>query len=208
MDFSYNNYNNFSTQHASPSGRTPAPINYTHNCYPYKPCSYCSNPYHSSSNCPSWGRDSKFSYDQMNTNFSSLGFESNSNVYNSDWRNHPNFSWQAQAMGNCAPQYHDLHHPEYSQFTLISPTQGLIQIPVFTTRTGATILISHGKIKPQEIMLPHTMNCIILNIRSSKTKSSILHHMIPFLKNYHWKKHSKHSYRQATEICKSLRVSP
>jgi len=66
--------------------------------------------------------------------------------------------------------------------TLISPTQGLIQIPVFTTRTGATILISHGKIKPQEIMLPHTMNCIILNIRSSKTKSSILHHMIPFLK--------------------------
>jgi hypothetical protein len=52
----------------------------------------------------------------MNTNFSSLGFDSNSNVYNSDWRNHPNFSWQAQAMRNCAPQYHDLHHPEYSQF--------------------------------------------------------------------------------------------
>jgi hypothetical protein len=51
----------------------------------------------------------------MNTNFSSPGFESNSNVYNSDWRNHPNFSWQAQAMGNCAPQYHDLHHPEYPQ---------------------------------------------------------------------------------------------
>jgi hypothetical protein len=51
----------------------------------------------------------------MNTNFSNPGFESNSNVYNSDWRNHPNFSWQAQAMGNCAPQYHDLHHPEYPQ---------------------------------------------------------------------------------------------
>jgi hypothetical protein len=93
-------------------------------------------------------------------------------------------------------------------FKLISPTQGLIQILVFTTRTVATILISHGKIKPQEIMLPYTMNCIILNIRSSKTKSSILHHMIPFLKNYHWKKHSKHSYRQAIEIYKSLRRSP
>jgi sterol desaturase/sphingolipid hydroxylase (fatty acid hydroxylase superfamily) len=37
----------------------------------------------------------------MNTNFFSPGFESNSNVYNSDWRNHP--------------QYHDLHHPEYPQ---------------------------------------------------------------------------------------------
>jgi acetylglutamate synthase len=116
MDFSYNNYNNFSTQHASPSGRTPAPINYTHNCYPHKPCSYCSNPYHSSSNCPSWGRSSNFSYDQRNTNFSSPGFESNSNVYNSDWRNHPNFSWQAQAMGNCAPQYHELHNLAYPQF--------------------------------------------------------------------------------------------
>jgi hypothetical protein len=115
MDFSYDNYNNFSAQHASPSGRTPAPINYTYNCYPHKPCSYCSNPYHSSSNCPSWGRGSNFSYDQMNTNFSSPGFESNSNVYDSDWRNHPNFSWQAQAIGNCAPQYHDLYHPKYPQ---------------------------------------------------------------------------------------------
>jgi hypothetical protein len=33
MDFSYDNYNNISAQHASPSGRTPAPINYTHNFY-------------------------------------------------------------------------------------------------------------------------------------------------------------------------------
>jgi hypothetical protein len=116
MDFSYDNYNNFSAQHASPSGRTPAPINYTHNFYPYKPCSYCSNPYHSSSNCPSWGQCSNFSYEQMNTNFSSLGFDSNSNVYNSYWSNPSNFSWQAQAMRDCAPQPQELHHPEYSQF--------------------------------------------------------------------------------------------
>jgi len=52
----------------------------------------------------------------MNTNFSSLGFDSNSNFYNSDWSNHPNFSWEAQAMGNCASQFHELHHPEYPQF--------------------------------------------------------------------------------------------
>jgi hypothetical protein len=116
MDFSYDNYKKISAQHASPSGRTPAPTNYTHNFYPHKPCSYCSNPYHSSSNCPSWGQGSNFSYDQMNTNFFSPGFDSNSNVYNSDWSNPSNFSWQAQAMRNCAPQPQELHHPEYSQF--------------------------------------------------------------------------------------------
>jgi hypothetical protein len=27
----------------------------------------------------------------MNTNFSSPGFDSNSNFYNSDWSNHPDF---------------------------------------------------------------------------------------------------------------------
>jgi len=32
------------------------------------------------------------SYEQMNINLSSLGFESNSNFYNSDCNNHPNFS--------------------------------------------------------------------------------------------------------------------
>jgi hypothetical protein len=52
----------------------------------------------------------------MNTNFSSPGFESNSNFYNLDWSNHLDFSWQAQAMGNSAPQYLDPHHPEYPQF--------------------------------------------------------------------------------------------
>jgi hypothetical protein len=52
----------------------------------------------------------------MNTNFSSPGFDSNSNVYNPDWSNYLDFSWQAQVIGNCAPQYHELHHPEYPQF--------------------------------------------------------------------------------------------
>jgi hypothetical protein len=116
MDFSYDNYNNFSAQHASPSGRTPAPINYTHNFYPHKPCSYCSNLYHSSCNCPYWGQGSNFSYEQMNRNFSSSGFDSNSNFCNPDWSDHSDFSWQHQAMGNCAPQPQELHHLEYSQF--------------------------------------------------------------------------------------------
>jgi hypothetical protein len=103
MDFSDDNYNNFFAQHVSLSGRTPASTNYTHNFYLHKPCSYCSNPYHSSSNCPSWGQGSNFSCKQMNTNFSSPGFESNSNFYNPDWSNHFDFSWKTQSTGNYAP---------------------------------------------------------------------------------------------------------
>jgi len=116
MDFYFDNYSDFSAHHASPSGRTPAPTNYPHNFYSQEPCSYCSDPYHSASNCPSWGQFCNLSYEQMNTNFSSPGFDSNSNFYNSDWRDYPDFSWQAQAMGNCAPQFQELHHPDYPQF--------------------------------------------------------------------------------------------
>jgi len=52
----------------------------------------------------------------MNTNLSSPGFDSNSNFYNPDWSDHPDFSWQAQAMRNCAPQFQELHYPDYPQF--------------------------------------------------------------------------------------------
>jgi hypothetical protein len=52
----------------------------------------------------------------MNINFSSSEFEQNSNFYNPDWSNHSDFSWQAQATRDYAPQCHELHHPEYSQF--------------------------------------------------------------------------------------------
>jgi hypothetical protein len=52
----------------------------------------------------------------MNTSFSSLGFESNSNFYNPDWsNNHSDFLWQAHVVGNYAPQSHGLHHSEYPQ---------------------------------------------------------------------------------------------
>jgi hypothetical protein len=52
----------------------------------------------------------------MNTSFSSLGLNSNFNSYNPDWSNHPDFSWQAQAMGNCAPQFQELHYLDYPRF--------------------------------------------------------------------------------------------
>jgi hypothetical protein len=112
------------------------------------------NHVHSSSNCPSWGRGSNFSYDQMNTN---------------------------------------------------SPVRDLSKIPMFTIRTGGTILIYRGKLKPWEIVLPNTMICTIPSIRRSITNLPLLHPTIIRHKDYHWKKHFKHSFRQATEIYKSLR---
>jgi hypothetical protein len=113
MDFSFDE---FIVQPASPSGRTSTPTNYPYSFNPHEPCSYCLDLYHSTSNCPSWGKLCNLSFEQMNTNFSSPRFDSNSNFYNSDWSNHSNFSWQAQATGNYAPQYNELHYPEYLQF--------------------------------------------------------------------------------------------
>ena len=106
----------FSNFNVSPSCRTPTPTNYSENFNPHEPYSHCSNPYHSLGDCPHWGQFSNFSHEQMNTNFSSSGSELNSNFYTPDWSNHFDFSWQAHATGNYAPQVDELHHPEYLQF--------------------------------------------------------------------------------------------
>jgi hypothetical protein len=84
--------------------------------HPHEPCSHCSSPYHSLGDCPHWGQFSEFSNEQLNTSFSSPGFESNSNFYNPDWNNHSDFSWHDHATENFAPQVDELHFPEYPQF--------------------------------------------------------------------------------------------
>jgi hypothetical protein len=86
------------------------------NFHPHEPCSHCSSPYHSLGDCPHWGQFSNFSNEQLNTSFSSPGFESNSNFYNPDWSNHSDFSWHDHATEDFAPQVDELHHPEYPQF--------------------------------------------------------------------------------------------
>jgi hypothetical protein len=92
------------------------PTHFSHTYTPHKPCSYCSNPYHSDNNCPSWGQFSNFSYEQMNISFSNPGYDSNSNFYNPDWSNQFDFSWLAQTTGNYASQFQELHHSDYPQF--------------------------------------------------------------------------------------------
>jgi hypothetical protein len=106
MSLPFNYFNVF------PSFRMPNPINF----YAHEPCSHCSSPYHSLGDCPHWGQFYNFSYEQMNTSFFSLRFESNSNFYNLYWSNHSDFSWHAHAMENYAPQVDELHHPDYPQF--------------------------------------------------------------------------------------------
>jgi hypothetical protein len=88
----------------------------SHTYTPHKSCSYCSNPYHCSSNCPSWGQLYNFSYEQMNTSFSYPGCDSNFNFYNPNWSNQSDFSWSTQTIGNYAPQFQEVHHSDYPRF--------------------------------------------------------------------------------------------
>ena len=92
MNFSFGNF------YASHSGRMPNPTNFPQNCHPHKPCSCCSNLYHSWSNSPSWGQFSNFLLEQMNIYFSILAFESNFNIYTPDSSNQSNFSGQAHSF--------------------------------------------------------------------------------------------------------------
>jgi hypothetical protein len=72
--------------------------------HPHEPCSHCSSPYHSLGDCPHWGQFSEFSNEQLNTSFSSPGFESNLNFYNPDWSNNSDFSWHDYATEILLPR--------------------------------------------------------------------------------------------------------
>jgi hypothetical protein len=108
MNFPFGDFN------VSLSCRTPAPTNYPQNLHPHEPCLYC-NPYHSSGDCPSWGQFTNFSFEQINTNFFSQGFESHSNPHTPNRDNYFDFLWYAHGMGNYALQTNEPHHPEYPQ---------------------------------------------------------------------------------------------
>jgi hypothetical protein len=139
MDFYFDNCSDFYAQDVSPSSRTPDPTNYPHNINPHEPCSYCSDLYHSASNCPSWGQFCNFTCEQMNTNFSSPEFDSNSNFYNSDWSNHLDFSWQAQPLEIVLPSFRNctilIIHSSIINLPILHPTiiQLLLHSPLWKT---------------------------------------------------------------------------
>jgi hypothetical protein len=123
MNFSFDNFN------VSPSCRTPVPTNYPKNLHPRELCLCYSNPCHSSGDCLLWGLFFNFSYGQINTNFSSQGFESYSNSYTLNWNNHSDFAWYAHATGKYALQTNESHHPEYLQLNNHSSMPSLYNHP-------------------------------------------------------------------------------
>jgi hypothetical protein len=52
----------------------------------------------------------------MNTLFSRSANNPYSDYYDPRWRNYHNLSWHDQAIGNSAPQCHELHYQANSQF--------------------------------------------------------------------------------------------
>jgi hypothetical protein len=85
-----------------------APISNSHEV-----CPFCSNPSYQEKDCPIIGQFSEVLLEQMNAAFSRPGNDPYSNSYNSRWRNHPNFSWRAPALGNQGPirGLHNQAHP-------------------------------------------------------------------------------------------------
>jgi hypothetical protein len=125
----------------------------------------------------------------MNTNFSRLGSDSNSNFYNPDWRNHSDFSWQAQVAGNCAPQYHELHHPEYPQFNHQSSPPSSYNYPAQELLLEDTIKACTQKMK-QNIQELRSVQANFSNSRFDSNSSFY---------NSDWSNHSDFSWQdQAT----------
>jgi len=73
----------------------------------HTPCSFCSSPMHHTNDCPTAGKFSDDSTEQVNATFSHPGNDPYSNTYNPGWRNHPNFSWKPQASSNSVPGLHN-----------------------------------------------------------------------------------------------------
>jgi hypothetical protein len=73
---------------------------FAHTHTQHSPCSLCLSPVHQVNDCPTARSFSNVSTEQINAAFSHLGKDLYSNTYNPRWRNHPNFSWKAQASNN------------------------------------------------------------------------------------------------------------
>jgi len=86
------------------AGFTP---NSAHMHTQHPPCSFYSSPMHHTNDCPTAGKFSDDSTEQVNVAFSHLGNDSYSNTYNPGWRNHPNFSWKVQAPSDSVPGVHN-----------------------------------------------------------------------------------------------------
>jgi hypothetical protein len=80
---------------------------------PQEACSFCSNPLHQAKDCSIIGQFFEVPHEQVNVAFSGPVNDPYSHSYNPGWRNHPNFSWRAQAPGNSGSSV-GLHNQTHS----------------------------------------------------------------------------------------------
>jgi hypothetical protein len=73
----------------------------------HSPCSFCSSPMHQVNDCPTAANFSDVSTKYINAIFSHPSNDPYSNTYNPRWKNHPNFSWKAQAASNSVPEVYN-----------------------------------------------------------------------------------------------------
>jgi hypothetical protein len=99
-----------------------APTTTPHIPPPQEACSFCSNPSHQVKDCSIIGQFYEVPHEQVNAAFSKPVNDPYSHSYNPGWRNHLNFSWQAQAPGNSGPfvGLHNQAHllPPYQSYNL------------------------------------------------------------------------------------------
>jgi hypothetical protein len=84
--------------------------------------------------CPTAEIFSYGTHEQVNAVFSCSGNDPYSNTYILGWRNHPNFSWKAQALGNSTPRMHNQaqsSRPSYQPFSTYRSPQQQSQAPPF-----------------------------------------------------------------------------
>jgi hypothetical protein len=96
-----------------------APTIAPHTPPPQEACSFCSNPSHQAKYCSIIRQFFEVPHEQVNVAFSRPVNDPYSHSYNPGWRNHPNFSWRAQAPWNSGPSVglHNQAHPHATHGT-------------------------------------------------------------------------------------------
>jgi hypothetical protein len=90
---------------------------------PYGPCSFCHDLYHHVRNCPSIRQFSNNIFGHKNTSLARPGNDNYFDSYNPTWSQQSNLSWQAQFLGNPAPQFHDHSYSyPYQQYQEEAPS--------------------------------------------------------------------------------------
>jgi hypothetical protein len=112
---------------------------------PYGPCSFFHDLYHHVRNCPSIKKISNNIFGHKNTSLSRPGNDNYFDSYNLTWSQQSNLSWQAQFLGNLAPQFHDHSYSyPYQQYQEEPPSPIMVTLKE-TMATSEEIMAASTK---------------------------------------------------------------